>query len=472
MKLPISQSQLFVHEFWEAEIIPALMDFIRIPNQSPAFDPEWETNGYLDEAVRLAYQWCLRHGPGDMQSEILSAEHRTPLLLLEIPGELPGTALLYGHLDKQPALEENLWRTGLGPRNPVREGDKLYGRGAVDNGYAVFTSVAVLRLLREYGIAHPRCLVLIECSEESGSPDLPYYMERLADRIGSPGLAVCLDSSCGNYEQLWLTTSLRGMIGGVLTVRVLEEGVHSGDAGGIVPSSFRIARALLERIEDQHTGRIRDEFQVEIPDRSAQEAEVIIDALGPDLFSRFPFAPGVRPAVPEAVAGIIERIWRPALEIVGAGGLPAPETAGNVLRPVTELRLSLRIPPTLAADPASRMLKEILESEPPYGAKIHYREDWAADGWRARAFPPWLNTAIQEASGAFFGKPAISYGEGFSIPFMAILAASFPKAQFIVTGAMGPKANAHGPDEFLHLEMAKKITLCIAEILGNIDPNA
>lgn len=470
MKLPVPASRKFIHALWETRILPTLMEYIRIPNQSPAFDPAWETNGYMTEAVELVHAWCARHGPPEMSTRVLSSPGRTPLLLLEIPGQLAGTVLLYGHLDKQPPLEEGLWRAGLGPRKPAREGDRLYGRGAVDDGYAVFANLAALLLLREQGLPHPRCLVLIECSEESGSPDLPWYLETLGGTLGAPDLApdlvICLDSSCGNYDQLWLNTSLRGLVGGVLTVSVLEEGVHSGDAGGVVPSSFRIARSLLERLEDQNTGRIRAEFQVPIPDQSLREAGIAAAALGPDHFSRFPFVPGTGPMTEDVPTGILDRTWRPALEVIGAGGLPGIHTAGNVLRPATELQLSLRIPPTLDAGTASGRLKALLESDPPHGARVAYHEEWDVSGWRAPPFAPWLEAAIQDASHAFFGRPAIVHGEGGSIPFMSTLAASFPNAQFIVTGAAGPHANAHGPNEFLHVEMAKGITLCVAEIVA------
>jgi len=453
-------------QLWEVDILPTLMDYIRIPNQSPAFDPEWETNGHMMRAVQLAYQWCKDHGPDDMTAEIFSSPHRTPLLILEIPGQSEGTVLLYGHLDKQPPLEGS-WRDGLGPQNPVREGDKLYGRGGADDGYAMFASLGALLLLREQGIPHPRCFILIECAEESGGPDLSYYVTQLQGRIGTPELVVCLDSSCGNYEQLWLTTSLRGIIGGVLTISVLTEEVHSGDGSGIVPSSFRIARTLLERIEDHHTGRIRDEFQVEIPKECLEEAQTVAKIPGFDPFSRFPWAPGTTPVTTDTLTGVINRTWRPALEITGAGGLPDLGNAGNVLRPNTALTLSMRIPPTLDAQTAGKTLKGMLESEPPYGAQVHYQEAWSVTGWQAPRFSSQLDSTLQDASQHFFGKPAIYYGEGFSIPFMSDLVSSFPDAQFIVTGVLGPHANAHGPNEFLHIEMAKKITLCIAEILAN-----
>jgi len=464
MKLPVPESRAFMDALWERDIVPTLMDYIRIPNQSPSFDPKWESNGYMNRAVALAYAWCKRYGPKDMVAEIICHPNRTPVLSLEIPGQSDGAVFLYGHLDKQPPLEKS-WRDGLGPRIPVREGDKLYGRGVADDGYAVFASVAALLLLREQGIAHPRCFVLIECSEESGSPDLAHYVERLQEKIGTPDLIVCLDSSCGNYDQLWLTTSLRGMIGGVLTVGVLTEGMHSGDASGIVPSSFRIARSLLERIENQYTGEIT-EFQVEIPQVRFREAEMVAAALGSSPFSRFPFVPGTVSVAEDVLSGIMNRTWKPALEITGAGGLPDISMAGNVLRPNTALKLSLRIPPTLDAKVASKRLKRILETEPPYGARVTFEEEWSVTGWQAPQFVSWLDSALQDASSAFFGNPAIYYGEGFSIPFMSALVASFPNAQFVVTGVLGPHSNAHGPNEFLHMEMVKGVTLCIAEILA------
>nr|VFK28386.1 MAG: Acetylornithine deacetylase/Succinyl-diaminopimelate desuccinylase [Candidatus Kentron sp. MB]VFK29436.1 MAG: Acetylornithine deacetylase/Succinyl-diaminopimelate desuccinylase [Candidatus Kentron sp. MB]VFK74778.1 MAG: Acetylornithine deacetylase/Succinyl-diaminopimelate desuccinylase [Candidatus Kentron sp. MB] len=469
MKLPVVQSRAFVEEMWERDILPTLMDYIRIPNQSPSFDPEWETNGHMDQAVHLAYEWCERHGPEDMAARVIRSPHRTPVLCLEIPGEGEGTVLLYGHLDKQPPLEEAIWRDGLGPRIPVREGEKLYGRGGADDGYAVFASVAALRLLREQGLTHPRCFVLIECSEESGSPDLTHYVEKLHKEIGTPKLVICLDSTCGSYDRLWLTTSLRGMVGGTLTVTVLEEGVHSGDAGGVVPSSFRIARSLLDRIEDRISGEVIKDFQVEIPAQRLQEAKVVASVLGDSHFSRFSFISGMTSMALDTESGTINRTWKPALEITGAAGLPDIQRAGNVLRPSTALKLSLRIPPTLNAESANKTLKKILETDPPYGARVTYEEEWSVPGWQAPAFDPRFEGAQQDASQAFFGNPAAYHGEGGSIPFMSALVASFPAAQFMVTGVVGPHTNAHGPNEFLHVEMVKKVTLCVAEILARAE---
>src|SRR5262249_4724462 len=144
-----------------------------------------------------------------------------------------------------------------------------------------FGALTALAALEEQGVPHARAIVLIEACEESGSYDLPYYVDHLADRIGSPSLVVCLDSGCGNYDQLWLTTSLRGVIAGTLTVSVLDEGVHSGAASGIVPSSFRVFRNLLSRLENEETGEIRPEaLYAQIPAERVAQAKVAAAGLG------------------------------------------------------------------------------------------------------------------------------------------------------------------------------------------------
>ncbi|MBM4201704.1 MAG: M20/M25/M40 family metallo-hydrolase, partial [Gammaproteobacteria bacterium] len=371
---------------------------------------------------------------------------------------------LYGHLDKQPEMSG--WRDGLGPWTPVLEGDRLYGRGGADDGYAVFASVAAILALREQAAACPRCVVLIECCEESGSFDLPHYVALLAERVGRPSLVICLDSGCGNYEQLWLTTSLRGLIGGELSVAVLTEGVHSGDAGGIVPSSFRIARRLLSRLENEATGEIAcGEFHVDVPLQRVTQAQQAAEALGEQVYAKFPFVPGTQPAAAGLVELILNRTWRPALEVTGAAGLPPLEQAGNVLRPRTALKLALRLPPTLSAAQASADLKRLLEQDPPEGAQVRFTPEQAADGWNAPLLTGRLAASVDAASRRFFGKPALFMGEGGTIPFMAMLGERFPEAQFLVTGVLGPQSNAHGPNEFLHLPMARRVTACVAQVL-------
>ena len=459
--------QRFVEQLWGDEITPSLIEYIRIPNKSPAFDPDWAAHGYMDEAVRLMTGWA---GPKVDQlggtMEVVRLEGRTPLIFIDSPGEGAETVLLYGHLDKQPEMAG--WDADLGPWTPVLKGDRLYGRGGADDGYALYGSLAAILALRDQGLPHARCVLLIEGCEESGSYDLPFYVEHLSDRIGQPSLVVCLDSGCGNYDQLWLTTSLRGMAGGVLTARVLEEGVHSGDASGVVPSSFRVLRLLLDRVEDSLTGQVRlPELTAHIPADRIEQAKRAAAALGDQIWTKFPWAGGARPVTDDPVELILNRTWRPQLATVGAAGLPEPQNAGNVMRPYTALKLSLRLPPTLDAQPAAELFKKVLEENPPFGAEVEFHLESATAGWNAPALAPWLEQSIERASQAAWGAPPAMMGEGGSIPFMTMLGERYPRAQFLVTGVLGPHSNAHGPNEFLHIPMAQKVTQTVAMVVAD-----
>lgn len=460
------RTRRFIEQSWNDSILPALIEYIRIPNKSPAFDPRWHANGYMETAVALLEQWCRKHALPDMTVEVARLEGRTPLLLMDIPGDRQDGVLLYGHLDKQPEMSG--WRTGLGPWHPVLEGDRLYGRGAGDDGYAVFAALSALRALADQGVPHRRCLILIESCEESGSYDLPYYMDLLAHRIGDPSLVICLDSGCGNYDQLWCTTSLRGLAAGVLSIDVLREGVHSGDASGIVPSPFRVLRQLLSRLEkEEHGAILPGAFQMVIPEERIAQAQRAATVLADGVFQKYPFVPGARPVAGDGTELVLNRTWRPALSVTGAAGLPALADAGNVTLPRIAVKLSLRLAPTCNAETATRHLKELLEANPPYGAHVAFEPDPPASGWNAPSLAPWLAAVADEASRAYFGKEAIYMGEGGTIPFMAMLGKRFPASQFLITGVLGPESNAHGPNEFLHLPTAKKITGCVADVLAS-----
>ena len=469
MQMDASQIKAFVDAKWDAEIVPQLVEYIRIPNKSPMFDADWVKNGHMDRAVALMETWARAQSVPGMQLEVVQLQGRTPLIFIDIPATAGGSnedcVLLYGHLDKQPEMTG--WDADKGPWVPVLEGDRLYGRGGADDGYAIFGSLTAIMALQAQGVAHARCVVLIEACEESGSYDLPAYVDHLADRIGRPSLVVCLDSGCGNYDQLWCTTSLRGLAGGNLTVKVLDEGVHSGDASGIVPSSFRIIRQLLSRIEDETTGRILvDGMHVEIPAERLEQASKVADVLGTEVYDKFPFLPGMTPMASDLTELVLNRTWRPALSITGADGLPALSSAGNVLRPFTAVKISLRLPPTLDGKRGGELLQDALLRDPPYGAEVSLNLEKASTGWNAPALSPWLSQAIDQASEEFFGKPAMYMGEGGTIPFMGMLGEKFPGAQFMITGVLGPHSNAHGPNEFLHIPMGKGVTACVARVLA------
>jgi acetylornithine deacetylase/succinyl-diaminopimelate desuccinylase-like protein len=451
---------------WDESAIPELAEYIRIPNKSVAFDPDWKAHGHMDRVVERFRRWALAREIPGLRLEVVRLADRTPLLFIEIPGQSDDCVLLYGHMDKQPEMAG--WREGLDPWRPVIENDCLYGRGAADDGYAMFACLGAIGALGAQQTPHARCVVIIEACEESGSFDLPHYIDHLAGRIGRPSLVIALDSGCGNYEQLWCTTSLRGLVGGALRVEVLEEGMHSGDAGGVVPCSFRIARMLLSRLEDEKTGAILPgAFHGPIPPARIEQAHAAAPLLGESVFRKFPLAGATRPQSSEVTELILNRTWRPALTVIGADGLPPAANAGNVLRPTTTLKLSLRLPPTCDAAAARIALKALMEQDPPYGANVTFQSDWAASGWNAPEMPSWLAASLEEASGTYFGRPAAYMGEGGTIPFMSMLGERFPEAQFLITGVLGPRANAHGPNEFLHIPTAKRLSCCVAKVLAD-----
>lgn len=464
-----STAQKFVDELWMDSIVPELVEYIKIPNKSPHFDPDWEAHGYMEDAVQQVFAWCTRQDIPGMQSEIVRLPGRTPLIFMEIPGtdsDNEDTVLLYGHLDKQPEMTG--WADDLGPWKPVIKDDKLYGRGGADDGYAAYGSLTAIMALQREGIPHARCVVIIEACEESGSYDLPFYIEHLSGRIGQPSLVVCLDSGAGNYEQLWLTVSLRGMAAGTLRADVLHEGVHSGYASGVVPSSFRVLRQLIARLEDEATGRIIPEYlHSDIPDQRIEQTRAMAEALGDEVWQSYPFVDGVLPQGDDNVERLLNRTWRPALSYTGVDGMPELASAGNVLRPGTALKLSMRLPPTLDGEKVTALMKATLEADSPQNAQVSFEADQAASGWNAPIVAPWLHESLQRASHNAYGRDVMYMGEGGTIPFMAMLGDAYPEAQFMITGVLGPKSNAHGPNEFLHIPFARRLTSCVAQVIAD-----
>lgn len=454
----------FVCQQWQEEIIPSLCDYIKIPNKSPFFDAKWHEHGLMDQAVDHIANWCRSHAPKGMILEIMRLEGRTPLIFMEIPGEINETVLLYGHLDKQPEMSG--WHEDLHPWKPVLKDGRLYGRGAADDGYSAYASLTAINALQSQGLPIPRCVLIIEACEESGSYDLPYYIELLQERIGEPKLVICLDSGAGNYEQLWMTTSLRGNIVGELSVELIREGVHSGAASGIVADSFRVARQLISRIEDEVSGEIKlPELYCDIPEERKKQAEHCIEALGDSVYAEFPWHAGVEAVTQDKKQLILNRTWYPALTVTGADGFPALANAGNVLRPQTVFKLSMRLPPLVNPKVAATVMYDALTKAPPYHAKVSFKVGDGSQGWNAPRLSSWLEKATDAASMAFYGKPAAYIGEGGTIPFMGMLGEKFPNAQFMITGVLGPHSNAHGPNEFLHLDMVEKLTSCVAYVL-------
>ncbi|MBI2769138.1 MAG: M20 family metallopeptidase [Burkholderiales bacterium] len=463
---------------WDNDIVRQLTDYIQIPAKSPGFDKEWAEHGYLDTVMRNAAAWVEAQKVEGLKLEVVRLPGRTPVLFFEVAAtkaESTQTVLMYGHLDKQP--EFTGWRNDLGPWTPKYEDGKLYGRGGADDGYAVYASIAAVQALKAQKVPHPRIVGLVETCEESGSYDLLPYVDALRPRLGDVSLVICLDSGCGNYDQLWLTTSLRGMVSGTLKVEILTEGVHSGDASGLVPSSFRIMRQVLDRLEDSKSGTLLPQsFHCEIPAERLAQARATAEILGDVVYKRFPWAhydcggstTFALPTTSDPVQALLNRTWIPTLSVTGAEGLPALRDAGNVLRPYTAFKLSLRLPPLVDAGQAVQELKALLEDNAPYQARVTFENNGGATGWNAPATAPWFEQALNRASQAHFGAPCGYIGQGGTIPLMSMLSKGFPKAQMMVCGVLGPKSNAHGPNEFLHVPYAKKITAAVAEVMAQL----
>jgi acetylornithine deacetylase/succinyl-diaminopimelate desuccinylase-like protein len=468
----------FAARTWDEQIVPALTDYIAIPAKSPMFDADWRKNGYIERVVRDAAAWVESRKIDGLTLEVVRIDDRTPVIFFDVPATKPGsgdTVCLYGHLDKQP--EFNGWRSDLGPWTPKYENGLLYGRGGADDGYAIYAAITAIQSLDKQGIARPRCVGIIESCEESGSFDLPAYIDLLRPRLGNVGLVVCLDSGAGNYDQLWLTTSLRGNVTGTLKVEILTEGVHSGDASGLVPSSFRILRQVLDRLEDSKTGELLPQsFHCAIPADRVEQARATAKILGDEVWKRFPWACGADggPALPtttDPVQALINRTWKPTLSVTGADGFPELRNAGNVLRPYTAFKLSLRLPPLVDGNEAAQRLKRLLEDNAPYNAKVTFQPDGrvgaqGATGWTAPSLAGWLEDALNAASQAHHGAPCGYIGQGGTIPLMSMLQQGFPRAQMMVCGVLGPKSNAHGPNEFLHVPYGKRLTAAVAQVMA------
>jgi acetylornithine deacetylase/succinyl-diaminopimelate desuccinylase-like protein len=484
MNAPLNATALaaFADSMWDDEIVPAMTRYIAIPAKSPMFDADWQANGHLEQVITEAAAWVESKKVAGLKLEVVRIAGRTPIIFFEVPATAVGgnevdapTICMYGHLDKQP--EFTGWRKDLGPWTPKYENGLLYGRGGADDGYAVYASLTAIMALDAQGIPRPRCIGIIEACEESGSFDLPAYIDVLKKRMGRVSLVVCLDSGAGNYDQLWLTTSLRGMVSGTLKVEILTEGVHSGDSSGLVPSSFRILRHVLDRLEDSKTGRLLPEaFHCDIPADRIEQSRATAKILGDEVWKRFPWACGADggptlPTTSDPLEALLNRTWKPTLSVTGADGFPEMKNAGNVLRPYTAFKLSLRLPPLIDGNVAAAQLKTLLEDNAPYNAKVTFNADGrvgavGATGWNAPSLAPWLETALNSASQAHYGAPCGYIGQGGTIPLMSLLQTSFPAAQMMVCGVLGPKSNAHGPNEFLHVPYGKKLTAAVAQVMA------
>lgn len=459
----------YVDKEFESHIIPTLMEYIKIDNLSLNFDPEWNTNGKLEKAANLLLEWVLKQNVSGLKGEIMKLENMSPIIFLEIESNGgKGNTFMYGHFDKQPHFEG--WLEGTGPCKPVIIGDLLYGRGGADDGYAIFSSVLTIKALQTFGVKHGKFTVVIEGSEESGSPHLFPYLDKLNDKIGVPDLMVCLDSGCKDYERLWITTSLRGMCMKDVTVECMKDSIHSGVGTGHAPDSFTVIRQLLDRLEDSKTGKVCDKLQVKIPESKYEEGKKVVDILGKG-FCMCKMEDGVELLTNDPLELYLNGTWRSTLCVVGQTGLPRHDLAGNVLRSKTSVRLSMRLPPSKDPKEASKEVSEILLKDPPYNSKITVEDKSSGPGWACRDFSKKLTSSFEESSQKLWKNSFATVGEGGSIPFINGLANQYPNAEFIVMGVLGPGSNAHAANETLHIPYCKKVTTtlihCVYDYFNN-----
>ena len=458
-------------EIWEKSILPSLSDFIEIKALSPLFEPDWANLGELDATIELFCKWLDEQGISGMSYETHRIDDLSPVLLVTIEGTGPGEVIFYSHLDKQPSKPE-LWSEGLHPLRAVRRDPWLFGRGSVDDGYGGYLCATSIRLLQEAGAPHPRCTLIIETCEESGSFDLPPYLEELTDQLGDPDMVVVMDSGGPDYDHVWMTEALRGLVSGTLSVKVSHEGIHSGNSGGSIPSSFRIQRILLDRVEDSDSGRVLvPEMHAEIPEEVREKAAALAGIVGNSIWEQFPTVDSLRQASETTEDMIVAMNWEPTLSIIGADGIPPVQVAGNVLRTNTDLKLSFRIPPGVDSEEAIARAKEILEKDPPYGAEVNFTPDSCADGFHAPPLKGSVSEAIQYASMQLTGLPPLATWTGGTIPFMAMMQGKYPDAMFLCTGTSGPGNNAHGPDEKLHIPSSKRLTVVLSATIAAVSVN-
>jgi len=459
------KTKYFINQFWRTSIMPAFKQYIRIPCKSPAFDHNWEKHGYLMQAAKLMAKWAEAQKIPGLKSKIFKTQGKSPVLYLEIPGHHKETTLLYCHLDKMPEIGH--WSKGLHPWKAVIKNNRLYGRGTADDGYAFFAHIAAIKNLVEQKIPYNRCVLLVEAAEESSSCDLPHYLKKLRSVMGKVSLIICSDVGLHDDKRLWVTNALRGTIKATLSVKVLKGAAHSGTASGIIPSSFRVLRQLLDRIEDPMTGKsLLKSCHVTIPQEHKRAAQKLARLLGKTIYTVLPITTTIKPVTNNLSELLLNRTWRSTLCVTGIAGIPDLQNASNALRPETSAYLSIRTPPTVKPEKVVRELQKILTDNPPYNATITFTPHFHAAGWAATHIAPWLTQVLNHVSLSYFGKPMLQIAEGGNVGVIPLLNEMFPQAQIIPTGAMDMQSHEHAPDESLHLPTAHKITCCLSEILA------
>lgn len=457
----------FVESEFTNNALPSFKTFLTIENCTPAYDPDWDKNGLLKSAASHLKAYALKSSGVQGLNAILSSdEGKTPFLLVTVDSTSGDgkSILLYGHFDKQPP--NSGWSQGLGPYLPVEKDGYLYGRGSADDGYAFYAMLTIIKALQNFNIPHPKFVIILEGSEESGSIDLPIYIEEYQQFIGQPDLILALDSGIIDYNRIWLTSSLRGVVSCDLTVKTLTKGVHSGKGSGIAPESFMIIRKLLSKLEDYNDQSRMKDFEVEIPDSEKTKISKAVEVMGDDWCSKIPILPGMKLLGDTPTDRLINWTWKPALTVAGARGIPNVKDAGNVLRPYTTLYLSIRTPPTFDGILNGKKILEDITNQTPFNSTVLIENYEAFNGSLIKEPSDNLKSQIDNLAKNYISGGMAQIPVGISIPFTTIFSQYFPKSQILVTGCAGVDSNAHGPNERLNLSYTKNFICSFVHIFS------
>lgn len=463
----------FVDKHWDSWFCEGLKDFINVPNLTPMVDSEFLSNGLIEQAAECLDTWVKKLDiKGITRKEVRMGESICPLYIYVVDGEVDKTVMMYGHLDKQP-YNAAKWSEGLHPTKAVVKDGWLYGRGGADDGYAPFLALLAVKNAQMQGAKIPRIALVLETEEESGSPSLTKLLETARPIIGNPAYCICLDSGAFDYKRLWLTSSLRGICVVDVNIQAGAQGYHSGETGGIIPETARVARVLMDRVDDSNTGKVLiPELQTEIPTWAKEEAKYIANLSGDRMYKKYNFTPGVEAMGQENLPEMyLNNTWRANASITGADGFPPIKSAGNVVRSKTSYRISMRLPPNCKPVQAVKGMHRALSKETPYNCQIELEGNHTGSGWCMKEQAPWFDKALKDIGTEFYGEKPGSYGMGGSIPFLSELEIMFPSTNILALGIIGEKSNAHGPDEGMNLDYTKRLLCCVSHLLTTIAAN-
>ena len=418
---------------------------VRIPSVSAAAFDQAHVQASADAVAELLRE----AGLSDVQQLTASAHGRTgaPAVVGRRPGPAGApTVLLYAHHDVQPPGSETDWDTPV--FQPTERDGRLYGRGAADDKAGVMVHVAALRALgEELGVG---IVVFVEGEEEIGSPTFEAFLAAHHDLLAADVIIVA-DSVNWKIGVPALTTSLRGLVDGTITVRTLDHAVHSGMYGGPVPDAMLATVRLLDSFWDAAG-------DVAVPGLVGGEAEAL-DYPEADLRADAGILDGVHLI---GTGSLTSRMWtKPALSIIGIDATSV-DAASNTLLPQVRVKFSLRIAP--GQDPAAAFaaIRGHAEAHAPFGAQVEVTQGEAGQAFAADVEGSVYRTA-RWALEAAWGAAPVQIGIGGSIPFIADLLTAYPAATVLVTGVEDPDSRAHGANESLHLGEFERA--CLAEIL-------